>query len=182
MTSDELSVMRMPKFEDKKGEDFKLWSIRMESNFIVEGCVSVVKKFNGAEVQTEDVNQRQITAKKDKAYCMLVNALGNGPLRAAMAGGTKDPANMWDNLQSWYASTTETAHITLASKLANKFLAAGGNVNDYGAELKEIYEGLEACGEKVSEKSKISKIITSFLPECESVCAALRTTNDPTRT
>lgn len=88
---------------------------------------------------------------------------------------------MWKNLYARYATKSETAHITLARKQANKSLAPGGDVNTYETVLAEIYKGLETCGENIPDKFKIAKLITSFPPEYDSICAAIRS-NDESRT
>ena len=101
---------------------------------------------------------------------LIVNALGDTPLRAVMSDSADCPRKMWRKLKQRYASTTETAHLTVASNIVNKRLHPGGNIMGYMAELDSLYDRLEAMGETTSDRTKIAKLLTMFL---RSIAASL---------
>ena len=113
---------------------------------------------------------------------LLVNALGDTPLRVVMQESTDDPRQMWRKLESRYASTTETAHLTVSSNLANKKLQPGGNIITFMGELESLYDRLESMGETTSDRMKIAKLLNSLPDEYDSLSAALRTQTETSRT
>ena len=176
--SGEDTSFKLEKFSGKRGEDFALWKLRMQVVFMGKSVWSVV----GPVEPSGDETPAQTEAKKAKAIMLLVNALGDTPLRAVMAEGADCPRKMWRKLESRYASTSETAHLTVATNIANKKLAPGGNVMGYMAELDALYDRLESMGEVTSDRTKIAKLLTSVPDEYSSISAALRTQVNDERT
>lgn len=112
---------------------------------------------------------------KAKALILIVNALGDMPPRAFMDEGADCPRKMWRQLEHLYASKTETAHLTVATNIANKKLRSGGNIKIYMAELDALYDRLESMGEVTSDRTKVAKLPASVPDEYSSISADLRT-------
>lgn len=92
-----------------------------------------------------------------------------------MAEAADCPRKIWRKLETRYASTSETAHLTIATNIANKKLQPGGNNMSYMTELDAIYDRLETMGESTSDRTKTSKLVTSIPENYSSISAALRT-------
>ena len=177
MSGDE-NHFRVAKFHGKRGEDYALWKMRMQAVFIGK---DVWSEIDPLQQPTETETPETQRSKKAKAVMLLVNALGDTPLRAVMQEGSDCPRKMWRKLESRYASTSETAHLTVASNLANKKLQPGGNIITFMGELESLYDRLEAMGETTSDRMKTAKLLNSLPEEYSSLSAALRTQSDGDR-
>lgn len=113
--------MKVPRLQGKRGEDFALYTMRRKSVLTGKDVWSVVDPF-GEHLATDEAKK-----KGSKALMYIFNSLGDDPLRTASKEGEEDPRKLWQRLDTRFASTTETAHITVAESLANKSLKPGGD-------------------------------------------------------
>lgn len=172
MSGEETQFFKVEKFSGKRGDDFPLWKMRMQVALSSKGLYDAVGPLEQAAAgETAEVQE----ARKAKALMLIVNSLGDMPLRAVMAEAADCPRKMWAKLESRYASTSETAHLTVASNIANMKLQPGGSVMSYMSDLDSLYDRLETMGEVTSSRTKIAKLLTSVPEEYASVSAALRT-------
>lgn len=162
------STLKVTKFHGKRGEDFSLFKMRVRSILTGKDLWDVFDPM-GIDHSTEEAKK-----KAAKAWMYIANGLGDVPLRAVCKEVEECPRKIWEELDTRYESTAETAHITVAENLAKKTLKPGGDVVNHMGEIEAMYDRLDKMGDHTSDRTKIAKLLASLPKEYDSISAALR--------
>lgn len=95
-----------------------------------------------------------------KAQEIIVSRLSEGPITHVYSCETA--AEIWSKLNTVYERKSEISLHLLQQKFFNLAFSKGENVCDFLSRLEEIVAQMGQCGEKISEKMVITKILMSL--------------------
>lgn len=164
MAGDEDSY-KIQKFTGKASDDYNTWRLRAIIALKGKGYWKQLEK----EKCTEEV--------KEKAAALLVNALGDSPLRVC-SSSLDDPITMIELLDARYASDRAVSRISVLTSLYSKKYNSRENMAKYIDEFEVLFNQLEKMGNdtKVPESHKAPLLLSSMGhdSQLESTVAALR--------
>lgn len=152
---------RITKFKGNDGEDFELWSLRL--NAVLEGK-------DLAEVLTEEAREEaqefhdEIRKKKiRKARAIIINALGDKPLRVVQtATGPKD---MMEKLSERYAASTTANKIAVLTSLIHTRYDREKNMGEYLSEMESMFNKLAAMKLPIAPELQVAILLVSMTAE-----------------
>ena len=147
----EKETYKVQKFNGNK-DDFSLWVIRVTT------CLKEKGVFNLVKTKEPLVTDER---KKDKCLAILINSLGDRPLRAVQTVAD-DPKEVWDKLHARYASSGASRRVALQTEALTKRWDESMDMEDYVTSFENLYERLEKMGNKVPEETRLSTLLTSF--------------------
>lgn len=179
--SDEMEGRRLPMFKGKAEEDFQLWSIRVMATLEGKDLADVV---TGNEVMPvpgegeDDPDEEDVTAyvqKQKKARALIVNALGDSPLRAIQSCITPD--EMWKKLIERYASSATSNKISVMTSLMNSRYDGKNEIAEHISQMESMFNRLRAMGSSVEENMKVAILLVSVggQTDLKSTISAIKT-------
>ena len=102
-------------------------------------------------------------AQRDRALAIIV--LSVEPSLLYLIGDTEDPVAVWKKLANHFQKKTWAAKLELRHKLHSLRLQEGDSVQAHVKALTEIFDGLAAAGDAVSEEDRAVHLLAS-LPDC----------------
>lgn len=171
--------VRVAKFDGGREEDFELWRMRLEATLEGRELSDVVMGDEKGiiyvpEDRTSDA-YLEYARKVRKAKSILVNALGDKPLRTIQ--GCSTPAEMWWKLKDRYASTSITNQIQVMTTLMNLKYLVGKDMGDHISEMESYVSRLAQMSLELSEAMQVAILLVSLqgIPEFAGTVAALKT-------
>ena len=107
---------------------------------------------------------------------MLVNALGDRPLRAVQKS-KNNPAEMWKRLHDRYATKSSASRIQLQTELHAKKLRPQEELTDFIDGFESLFTLLASMDHAIEEDMQVAMLLASLSSEkdYEHVVAALKT-------
>ena len=153
-------VIRVEKFRGERGEDFELWAMRLMATLEGRDFAGVV---NGEELAPEDVSSSEYAAyvtKVRKARAIIVNALGDKPLRAVQLCTL--PKEMWAKLVERYAGKTVANQISVLTALMNLKAEKGTDMGDHVSSIESLVNRLASMGMEIAEPMQVAILLVSL--------------------
>lgn len=175
------SGIKIPRFHGRRGEDYSLWRMRLRAACRIKGVWDVVECSTDSSSSTSTTTApTPSSAKREKASVIIINALGDAPLRAVLEAD-EDPARMMKLLDARYACSRTVSRIAVQTQLF-RMSYTGQNMSAYIDQYSSLFNQLEQMGKDaaIPESHKAPMLLASIDPKCflESTAAALRT-KDP---
>jgi Reverse transcriptase (RNA-dependent DNA polymerase)/gag-polypeptide of LTR copia-type/GAG-pre-integrase domain/Integrase core domain len=173
--------LTLPLFDGKPTSDFHLWQLRLFAILESEELSICVQRFSNTdssdtEIGDRDSNFNPTSEQKRKAAAIIINGLGDKPLRV-VSNYTREPQLMVEKLRERYASTKLTTRMSLMSELQSLRYTAG-DMGEYIDRYAGILDRLETMSAKVPEELAIIMFLHSMGSKFEATIAALRTMGD----
>lgn len=155
--------LRVARFMGDEGEDFELWSLRI--NAILEGkeLAGVVA---GEEKVTDSEEPEALAAhtkKVRKARAIIINSLGDKPLRAVQSA--TDPRDMMTKLVERYAASTTANKIAVLTNLIHTRYESGKDMGEYLSEMESLFNKLAAMGLPLASEMQVAVLLVSLTSE-----------------
>lgn len=169
--------LSVPRFEDKDGQSFHLWKLRVEAVLEMKDCLALVQ---GEEQVPEDpVELVNFNRKKGKARSIIINALGDRPLKAVQKHSA-NPLQMWEKLTERYAGQTTSNKLMTLNETFSKILHPGDSIQDHIGDLEVCFTKLANAGQQFNELLQVSILLNSIRDcvEYEPTVAAIRTMDE----
>ena len=147
---------RIQKFMGKPGEDFLLWSARMETKLAAEQVLRVVTRNATAEKLLSEEHEKSVSTERST----LMRGLGDKPLRLCLS--VKDnPFLMWSRLSDRYAVTNVFTRVQLQTRIS-KFSYQGQSMSDFIDIFEEIFNKLDGMQSNIQEDMQVAMFLASF--------------------
>lgn len=149
--TEESSTIQLARFTGDAKEDYGLWKIRAVALLEAEGLYS---QFGASGTDA--------AAAKAKGANILVQALGDAPLRVCMSH-TKEPLKMLESLDTRYGSRRVSSRISQLTEVCQKRYT-GQNMANYVDDFSRLFASLEQSGEdaKVPDTLKVVILLASL--------------------
>lgn len=170
----------LPVFKDQ-GDAFDLWVIRIEAVLASMNLMDVVdpspegaSKVNmgkgGSKVNTSKEDFEKEENRKKKAVAVLVNALGDRPLRRLSLGDGLDPAVIWKSLHDRYGpKKTNKEVIETVTKICEMKLKSHMDIDDYIDDYEALFSKLEQIDVIIPECVRVAMLLNSVKGQKELV-------------
>lgn len=172
------SKYTLPIFDGKLDSDFQLWYCRLAA-ILKDKNLGQLFEADTAETSTAvsvatDEARSVGNANIRKASAIIINALGNKPLRL-VASSKHTPFLMMKKLKERYASTNLSTRMLLMTELCGKMYQSNKDMGDYVDGYASLLNRLAAMGAKIPDDLYVIMFLHSMNGSFESTVAALRT-------
>ncbi len=111
-------------------------------NLIIRDNLWYIIKFNDVQVPIE--NEEILSCKKQRLFAMI-NLLMKDEVILYISK-IRDPQDVWNKLESLFATTTPTGRLPIKNRLYNVRVEEGGNVSKYLKIIQDLNKQLVAMG------------------------------------
>lgn len=175
MENHDREIVRVEKFNGERSQDFELWAIRLMATLEGKDYFGVVNGLDGIPADECSEEYAVYATKVRKARAIIVNALGDKPLRAVQLCET--PAEMWRKLYERYAGKTVANQLSVLTTLMNLKLERHQDVGDHVAELEGLVNRLAGMDMDITEPMQVAIFLVSLsnLSEYASTVSSIKT-------
>ena len=169
-------TIKVVKFHGKKDDDFALWMLRMEAVLEVKELMGIVDGTEGSPEEDDEEALSAFNIKVRKARALLINSLGDRPLRAVQKA-KRSPKGMWKKLHDRYATSSSASRIQVHMALHSKKLKPDEVMEDFIDGFESLFERLAAMDYEIEESMKVAMLLSSFdsSKDYDHVISALKT-------
>lgn len=176
---------KIPRFQERRCEDYVLWHLHLRAAFRVKVVYSILEtgsfSSNAATTRTETTitDSDRLSTKLEKASGMIISALGNYSLRVVTVAN-EDPARMQEILNARYVSMHTVSRISVQGQLL-RMRYSGQNIYNLIDEYTDLFSQLEFMGKEmlIQEAHKAPMLLAPIdsTSELEPIATALQTKN-----
>ena len=153
-------TLKVTRFLGKK-DDFALWAMRMEAVLEAKGLMGVVDGSALPPAANNLTAAQEYNNMKKKARALLINSLGDRPLRAVQKSKAS-PKEMWIRLHDRYATSSPASRIQLHMTLHSMKPKPHEDISDFIENFESIFARLAAMGHPVEETTQVAMLLASF--------------------
>ncbi|KAG6493852.1 hypothetical protein ZIOFF_048855 [Zingiber officinale] len=171
------SPSQIPIFE---GEHYEYWSSQMETIFISQDLWDVVKQEFETVAEEETEKQLKENIKKNATALRIIQQ-GVSKSIYPRIFGMKSAQEAWDVLKKEFKG----AHKVISIKLQNYWrnfdnlsMKENESVKDFSSRVAEIVNQIKGCGDTISEKKVVERILRSLPQKFEHIVAVIEETKD----
>lgn len=170
MMDDEIVSRRLIKFNEKRDEDFVLWTLCSETQLDSKNVLEIVE----ADAMRDGDGQisEEMMTKTNKLKRLLLYSSGDVPLRT-VAGERKNPFKMCEKLKERYATSNTSTSVQLQTELHRKTFKKGMTMSAHADSLETLLNRLEGMDSPVSASMQVEFLLASFGSTQESPYRAL---------
>ncbi|KAG6506237.1 hypothetical protein ZIOFF_031559 [Zingiber officinale] len=171
------SPSQIPIFE---GEHYEYWSSQMETIFISQDLWDVVKqKF---EIVAEEETEKQLKENiKKNATALRIIQQGVSKSIYPRIFGMKSAQEAWDVLKKEFKGANKVISIKLQNysrNFDNLSMKENESVKDFSSRVAEIVNQIKGCGDTISEKKVVERILRSLPQKFEHIVVVIEETKD----
>lgn len=115
--SKDVDDYKIPRFNGRSGDNFSLWSGRVEMALRAKDLFSCVEGERASSSRTGSSEESSL--RRDKAAALIIAALGDKPLQCVISD-LHNPARIWAKLKARYASPTTHTKVVMYQRMMTK--------------------------------------------------------------
>ncbi|KAL4367130.1 hypothetical protein GQ457_05G027260 [Hibiscus cannabinus] len=182
MASNSLGVnISQPAISVFQGNNYDVWSTKMETLFISQDLWELVEK--GYSEEGVAVEALRDYKKKDaKALFFIQQAVDDAIFSSRISAATK-AKEAWDAVKNGYQGTTRVLTVklqTLRRQFESFGIKEGESIHDCSNNLMVIVNQMRTYGEQITDQKVVEKLLRSLTRKYESTVSAIEESKDLT--